>query len=720
MWFYGILFIKSKNWRSKLINIEQYNIRLFHVINSIAHKDAALDTFFIFCATYLPYIFILLLIYLWFNKKHDEYKTSVLFAVYVVALGMLINFIITMFYTHPRPFVKQLGVQLIQHVPETSFPSDHATFMFSIAIMLTFFRTTRLIGFIAVGFAFLCSIARVYCGVHFPFDIAGSFSVTLLTSTVLFLFRNRIKPLNEHIISFLSIEKKFSCNLNIVSRAQTLSDLTSQRSKWIKPALWIIGFCFMARLLTLGIIPLVDPSEGRYAMVSKDMADTGNYITPMIWNNGKHMPYWGKPPLYFWLGSMCVKILGAGEFSARLPGFISAVILLLLVYLILKYYRSSEIATLSLVIISTTGAFFILSGVVLMDMTLTLFTSGALLFYYAFLFEDRRLKKKLLSIGIFVCLALGFLTKGPVVLAVFGIPVFLWHLLNRKWSVLKSHAWVAGIVLFIAIIIPWFYLAELKTPGCLKYFFLNENFYRFFKKGYGDLYGTGHKYPFGTAIVFFLAAAAPWSAIALYYTIRKLLKSAGSLKMRLNKLFIALNDNPYQKNQKFDFFLIGFVSIILFWCLSRQLHLYYLILAVPVFGIWMASFIHANKISIAGILKLSIATLLVYLISLVFIADIVDEKKSTKSILLQAEKIKQSQKLSGDIIFVRRTPYSAYFYGQKSILTHEKESIDKSLRRNPCKENLYIIKHGYLDEISPELKKQFKAIYSSRKWTIFK
>lgn len=498
-------------------------------------------------------------------------------------------------------------------------------------------------------------------------------------------------------------------------------ELPAKKKQWTAFALWLIAFYLVSRLLTLGILPLVDPSEGRYALVSLEMAESGDYATPMIWINGKNVPYWGKPPLYFWFGSFFFNFMKPGELAARMPSFLSALILFSLIYFVIKRFRTHEMALLSLVIILTSGGMFFLSGVVLMDMTLTLFTSGALLFYYAFLWEKNRTYKRLLSIGVFVFLAMGFLTKGPVSLIIFGIPVFCWHLLNNRWKILKEHAWLMGGALFLIIVVPWFFIAEDKTPGFLEYFFLNENFYRFFKKGYGDLYGTGHHHWLGTAILYFLVMGAPWSVIAIFYAVIKIVKTSGNLKTRLKKIFITINDHSDKQKTKFDFFLISFSSIVLFWCLAKQIHLYYLILAIPPFGIWLASLINRQKIPAKKILIFSLLTQTVYLISLIFIFNIVNNNKSTREIIDYAIKCKQKNKLKGEIIFVHKTPYSAYFYGHNLILSHPTESVDKTLLRKSESsdiKNLYVVNHKYVTKITPAIKKSFKVLYANEEWTL--
>jgi undecaprenyl-diphosphatase len=70
--------------------------------------------------------------------------------------------------------MENLGTTLLAHKPENSFPSDHTTFTLSIALMLITFKSTRILGIILSFLALWCGIARVYSGVHWPFDIVGS------------------------------------------------------------------------------------------------------------------------------------------------------------------------------------------------------------------------------------------------------------------------------------------------------------------------------------------------------------------------------------------------------------------------------------------------------------------------------------------------------------------------------------------------------------------
>jgi len=153
----------------------------------------------IFIAKSMPYFFIGLLFYLWFSGRKNE----ALFSGYATTLAIGINQIIGLFYFHSRPFMDNLGVTLLEHKAENSFPSDHTTFLFAISLMLIFFKPTRMLGIISTIFAIYCGIARVYSGVHYPLDIIGALIIAIISIFVIQTFKTKLYILNNHIIHFI-------------------------------------------------------------------------------------------------------------------------------------------------------------------------------------------------------------------------------------------------------------------------------------------------------------------------------------------------------------------------------------------------------------------------------------------------------------------------------------------------------------------------------------
>lgn len=94
--------------------------------------------------------------------------------------GLLINQLIGFFYLHPRPFMIGLGHTLITHATDSSFPSDHLTLWWSVAFSMTLSARCRATGLLLTLLGLPIAWARIYLGVHFPFDMIGSSIVALL------------------------------------------------------------------------------------------------------------------------------------------------------------------------------------------------------------------------------------------------------------------------------------------------------------------------------------------------------------------------------------------------------------------------------------------------------------------------------------------------------------------------------------------------------------
>ena len=179
--------------------LNQLNTEIFYAINRFAGSNFALDKIAIVTAKYLPLLFVLFLLYLWI--RNTTYKHISLYAGYSAIVGLLINFLITAFYFHPRPFMNNVGTLLIRHAPDTSFPSDHTTFMLSIASMLVYYQKTRILGIILFIMGLIGGVSRIYCGLHYPFDVFGSLMVAIISSGIIFAFQEKLHKLNILIIA---------------------------------------------------------------------------------------------------------------------------------------------------------------------------------------------------------------------------------------------------------------------------------------------------------------------------------------------------------------------------------------------------------------------------------------------------------------------------------------------------------------------------------------
>lgn len=116
-------------------------------------------------------------------------RRALLDIVLAVLLALGLNYVLGLVFPHPRPFMIGLGHTLVPHRAEGSFPSDHASAMWTIACGMMLWSRARWSAWLAVTLAALTSWARVFLGLHFPFDILGSMATAVFAVGVVAALR---------------------------------------------------------------------------------------------------------------------------------------------------------------------------------------------------------------------------------------------------------------------------------------------------------------------------------------------------------------------------------------------------------------------------------------------------------------------------------------------------------------------------------------------------
>lgn len=330
----------------------------------------------------------------------------------------------------------------------------------------------------------------------------------------------------------------------------------------------ILATLLAVRVFLAATAPVFDTSEARYAAISANMARTGDFLVPRFTYDGRYQSFDGKPPLQFQLSALACRAFGTSEFAVRLPDILASVAALALLFACVAALAGRERALLAVGIASTCVAFYALAGCCMPDGILTVSVAAAYFCHVLYLKTERRAW----SLGVFVALALGMLAKGPVALALFGLPVVAEGIVNRRRREFLRYGWVLGIPIFLAIAAPWFILMERENSGFLSYFFVNENVKRFLVHDYGDKYGAGREFFRGVALVWALVVTLPWSPLVLGRLLRE--KASVGRLARLSALFRG-EAAP---------FAFGAVGIVAFWCLTSRVPLAYLMPVVPLFA----------------------------------------------------------------------------------------------------------------------------------------
>ena len=155
---------------------------VFRVINDWSGRSAPLDSLMIDCAKYLPVVFALALAALWLSWRPRNQWAALLAGISAfLALG--IGQLIGKAMPRPRPYLSHSVHQLIPPSLDTSFPSDHATLGFAVAVMI--WRYNRRAGAALLALAAIMAFSRVFVGAHYPGDVLGGAVLGGVTSLVL-------------------------------------------------------------------------------------------------------------------------------------------------------------------------------------------------------------------------------------------------------------------------------------------------------------------------------------------------------------------------------------------------------------------------------------------------------------------------------------------------------------------------------------------------------
>lgn len=332
----------------------------------------------------------------------------------------------------------------------------------------------------------------------------------------------------------------------------------------------------------LGSYPLLDNNEGLYASIAQQMLLSKSFIIPHL----NCLPYLEKPPLLYWLLSGSFTIFGFNAFAARLittsAGFLICIALLCFSNKI-KQPQTGLLATL---IFATSVGVIVIARTVYFDMLLTLFITLALLSLYYWLETAKKIALRLAYLAV----ALGILTKGLVALALVFFTTITYLIITKQWRKLIQLFDFPGILLFLAVVLPWHIAAAIKHHGFAWYYIINEQFLRFLNQRVPHDYYEGPIYYYLPRIAIYLA---PWS-------------------LTLPLLLVQWKTNFATAWKKFLW--CWFLIPLIFFSLSQAKANYYMIVSMPalawLLGDKLFALLNSNKTRLVNIFLIVILILI--------------------------------------------------------------------------------------------------------------
>lgn len=454
-----------------------------------------------------------------------------------------------------------------------------------------------------------------------------------------------------------------------------------------RPREWIILiFLAFTRLLAMYIVPLNDTTEARYSEIARKMLVYNDWI--ILWHK-KGVPFWGKPPLSIWLSAISMKIFGVNAFAARLPDFLLSIILLIFVMYFIKFYRGVLVARISVLVLASTFLLYLIAGTMMMDPLLLFAVFLCEISFFRAIESGHKLSGYLFFLG----LAIGLLTKGLLIVIIIGGICLIWVIWQRRWLYLWQRLPLfTGTIGMLILVLPWYILAEYKTPGFLNYFIVGEHFSRFMHTGWqGDKYGFAHAQVFGIIWIYTFVGTLPWSLFLF------------------NRVFTLRYVREFKCSQQkiwMQYWLLCFIWPLIFFTFAHNLIYPYAAPMLPAFAILFAEFWHHYYAKSKLLLPLtSIAAIGCIIIVAIFYFNPAMIARSQNRVVALWQK--EPNYTQNPLMYWRNAPeFSAEFYTHGNV-DAAVDISDACSKINPLKQvywvvaddNLYIFKDNFKSNI---------------------
>lgn len=276
-----------------------------------------------------------------------------------------------------------------------------------------------------------------------------------------------------------------------VSRALAL------RSTW---AVAIVTFVWLAA--TTWTRPLILPDEGRYVGVAWEMLSTGSLSVPLL----DGLPFFHKPPLFYWITALSIQVFGLNEWAARLSSVLSATLIVSIVFWFLKTYVNRQTAIVAAIILASQPFLFGGAQYANLDMTVAaMITTTVVAAAAAALRAESGHSYRWMLATAYGLAGLGFLAKGLIGVVLPGGVIFFWLLGRRRFDIMRRLFWLPGIGILLLVALPWMLAMQWRYPGFFDYYIVYQHFERFLEKGFNN------PHPFWFYAPVLLVLTLPWS-----------------------------------------------------------------------------------------------------------------------------------------------------------------------------------------------------------------
>jgi 4-amino-4-deoxy-L-arabinose transferase-like glycosyltransferase len=251
------------------------------------------------------------------------------------------------------------------------------------------------------------------------------------------------------------------------------------------------------------------------------MLARNDFVTPILYGQ----PWLEKPALYYWRAMFAFREFGIHDWSARLPSTSFAFTLIVLIYLHMRRFRPGGQLDAALITASCAGIIAFARGAST-DMQLAAPFCIGMLGWYAWYETD----SKFWLFDLYFFVGAATLAKGPIAPFMAMAIILAFAALRREWSLLRRTVWWPGIILYLAMVLPWFIAVQRRNPIFVRVFFLEHNLQRFATDLYKHEQGAWYYAPV------MLLGLTPWAVIALAAFVDAVRDSFAEWRVRGSKI----------------------------------------------------------------------------------------------------------------------------------------------------------------------------------------
>ncbi len=326
---------------------------------------------------------------------------------------------------------------------------------------------------------------------------------------------------------------------------------------WLISAWVLLGLAYALMLFQRG---LIDPDEGRYAEIAREMVADG------AWQEMRLLGYryYEKPPFTYWVTALAIAGWGAHDWAVRVPLLGNLILILGLFYGLARRHWSPAVARIALLVLASLAVFFVGSSLLLTDGFLVWWISlTCVLLYRAFQPAIPAGQQRLWLSGAACAAALGFLTKGAVAVVLPALIILVWLLEEGRARALMTPALLLALLILAGLLSPSLLWIERHNPGFWQAFVFDEHIGRFLGSRITQL----HAEPSWFFLALLPLLLLPWSLF-------------GVRALRWSFWQRAWQTDPLTR-----FLLIWSLVVLIFFSLSTGKLISYILPAVPPLGL---------------------------------------------------------------------------------------------------------------------------------------